>query len=117
MFLKIGMKPGCYCLLFVPIDMFEEWYVTFSQCGFATMSKPYIVSYDDKTVLKRGTTQNNFPQNMSEFALVAKAPGSHPSGFLANFDTQNNLIQTNSSRRTSTIDSDPFVKHKLTRPK
>ena len=80
------------------------------------MTEPYTIHFDEESYPKRGAINKIFPQQMTGFALIAKAPGEHPGGFLPNFDSSHALIESSASRRQSCIDSVPFVRHKLNRP-
>ena len=111
------LKVGGYCLLLLPYDMFPEWYGAFTRTGFEVMSQPYTIQYDENTYPRRGAGNKIFPQTMTGFAVIAKAPGDHPGGFMPDFDASYSFIQSCASRRQSAIDSVPFVKHKLTRLK
>lgn len=110
-FVKRVLKPGGYCLLFIPIIMFQEWYESFANASFSVMPSLYTIYYDEKTVPKR--TVNEFPQIMTDFVLIAKALGPHPEGFQPKFDTKFNLINCSSTRRRCVVNNVPFVKHKL----
>ena len=113
-FIKRILKTGGYCVIFISLSMFQEWYNAFDKCGFSVMLSVYLIIYDEVTPPKRTVTE--FPQIMNEFALIATAPGEHPAGFRPDFNAEFQLLNCRSSRRKSSVERVPFGKHKLTRP-
>lgn len=113
-FVKRVAKTGAYVLLFIPSYMYEEWYKSFSSSGFSVMDQLYVFSYDPNTVPRRHISL--FPQTtmMTDYALLAKAPGDHPAGFTPDFDSRFHLLNCTGTRRSMVLDKIPFVKNKLT---
>lgn len=50
---NIVLKLGGYVLIFLPFDIFHEYYEAFSSNGYIVMCFPYIFMYDETTVPKR----------------------------------------------------------------
>lgn len=113
-FISRVLKTGGYVLLFIPLEMFEEWFNSFKSNGFNVMDSLYLFSYDPDTVPKRANSK--FPQisMMADYALLAKAQGDHPSGFEPDFDSKFHQIPCSATRRSIVIEKIPFAKNKLT---
>lgn len=79
------------------------------------MGVQYTIVYDESTVPKRANSHRPFSQVIHDWALISKAPGDHPSGFLQDLESLYNFIRSSVSRRQYGVEFVPFVKHKLIR--
>lgn len=113
-FSKRVLKSGGYVLLFSKVDMFQEWFNSFKSAGFSCMEGMYVFCYDPQTVPRRQI--NAFPQHtmMTDYALLARAPGDHPKNFTPDFDSAFHQLPITGKRRSTILQNIPYVKNKLT---
>lgn len=61
MFLKRILNRGSYCLVLIPLSMFQEWYESFTNTGYDFMPALSTIIYDKSTVAKTTNHVNCFP--------------------------------------------------------
>lgn len=113
-FAKRVLKSGGYVLLFTKVNMFQEWFKSFRATGFNCMEGMYVFGYDPKTVPRRQI--NEFPQYtmMTDYGLLARAPGHHPKQFVPDFDSAFHQLPITGTRRSMVLHNIPYVKNKVT---
>lgn len=82
-FIKRVMKSAGYIVLLVHFSMFREWYEALDSHGFLVMPDEFVITYNPSTVKRRKLT--HFTQSAHDIALIAKFPGTHPTGFMPPF--------------------------------
>ncbi len=112
-FMKRCMKSAGYIILIINFTMFREWYEVLDEDGFIVMPDLFIITFDIQTIKKRKLS--NFGQSAHETALIAKLPGSHPSGFVPEFATHIDAV-TGQSIRYCLLSNVPATKCFLTKP-
>lgn len=97
--------------------MSEECHEKFKQSVFIIVDGVYVFSYEENKVPKR--VSKTFPHNlmMAYYAVLAKTPGVHPSGFVSVFESYFNLPGSRTSRRSSVISKIPFVRTTVCYPR
>lgn len=113
-FCKRCIKSGGYVFLFTSMHYFPKWEKSFVECKFNVMKYPYVLIKNDEQLQRRPIT--DFPQNIAEFALIAKAPGLHPERFKPEYSSPFHLVNCSLKRRFSAIYNVPVPRSKLTYP-
>ena len=89
-FARRVVAPGGYVILFTPARYFTEWLKALRWNEFSCMEYPFVIMHDE-----RGLQRNNrllFPQNVSDFAVMACRPGQSATGFRPNLTADYILV-------------------------
>lgn len=83
LFCKSVLKTGGYIFLIVSNADYRLFHKSFCAAGFKVSDSYFSIVYDTATIRRRKT--KDFPLGHCDIALVARAKGRHPSGFLPQF--------------------------------
>ena len=110
-FCNRALKTGSYIVLFTSFHLFPRWVSSFKESQFKVKSYPFVVMKDHNTIQQR--QKIDFPQNCTEFILLAKSNGSHPTGFMPDFKHLYNNVCTSSNKAFAGVSNLPVTKFKL----
>lgn len=110
-FCNRSLKSGSYVILFTSFQLFSRWIESFKSAQFKVMPYPFVVMKDHNTMQQRQKT--DFPQNCSEFIMLAKSNGAHPSGFMPDFKSLYNNVCSSSKKAFAGVNQLPVTKFKL----
>ena len=108
---KRMVKNGSYVLLFIHPRLFVKLSDHLEESGFIVMDKLCSAIKSQDSV--QGFRLSIFPQNNSDFMLIARYQGSHPQSFNPDFSGEFNELQDGMKRRFSSISNVPGPKNKL----
>lgn len=100
----------------IPISMHQEVYESFGRPCCDIMSALYTNVHEVFT-LERKKGCGKFPQSVTVFPMVSKAPGSHPTGFKPYFTSTFYSMESSTTRRLRAINNMPYLKHAFTEKK
>lgn len=113
-FARRVIKPGGYCVIFTSFHLYLKWKRNLEQDDFVVTNVPLILC--KRTGLLQKSSSSRYPQNGSEFAIIARRKGMHPATFEPNFTAPYRLINCSHSRKFAIIDNVPPVRRKLSYP-
>lgn len=113
-FMKRTLKSGSYIALLIHFTSFKHWFESLEAHGMTVMPDEYIISFDLNAMKRKKVSW--FTQSAHETVLVARLPGSHPTGFEPSFRKNNDEDSGDQDARFSIMLNAPTVQSMLTKP-
>lgn len=108
------LKPGGFVFIFSSVRYFQKWIYFLRETGFRAMSHVFSITKCPKRI--QFHRLSSFPQNMTEYGIVARKGGSHPQQFEPDFSSPYHRISCPLPRRFASITNVPVTTNKLKYP-
>lgn len=108
------VKPGGFLFIFSSVRFLQKWISFLRETNFKVMSHVY--SLVKKTAGMQHHRLSAFPQNATEYGVVARKNGRHPQQFEPDFISPYHRIDCSLPRRFASITGIPVTRNKLQLP-
>ena len=108
------LKSGGFIFIFSSVRYLQKWISCLRDSGFKTMSHIYSITKCSKRIQFHRLSV--FPQNITEYGIVARKGGTHPQQFEPDFISPYHRIPCPLPRRFAAITNVPVPSNKLKHP-